>query len=242
MRKVLFVGDIHAPYHSRPALALACKFAAEYKPDILVQLGDLVDGYSVSRHPKDPRMKLDFGWEIDVANDVLTQLTDAAKAKVVYWIGGNHDEYVERYVHNHAPAISSMTSIEQMLRLKQRGVKFCRWHDYLRLGKVFLTHGMTHTGAMAHVQSAKEFGASLVIGHTHRLAVSYWSDALGKHHVAAMAGCLADFKHAAYAHKAVRNSWMHGLLTGDLADDGTMHIRAHPFVNGRVVLDGKEIK
>ena len=54
LRRVLFISDLHIPYHHPGAFDFLRDCAAELKPTHVICTGDEIDAYSWSRYPKDP--------------------------------------------------------------------------------------------------------------------------------------------------------------------------------------------
>ena len=67
---ILFLTDIHVPYHNIPALTAALKYGLENEINTIYINGDLIDFYAISRFQKDPR-KRDLASEIYMARDFL---------------------------------------------------------------------------------------------------------------------------------------------------------------------------
>ena len=50
--KILCIGDVHAPYTDISCMKKIHSFAQQYKPNVIVQMGDLYDNYNYSRYSK----------------------------------------------------------------------------------------------------------------------------------------------------------------------------------------------
>jgi len=93
-RKVFVIGDTHFPFHHRSALKLTLRSLKEFKPDAVIQIGDLYDFFSFSRFARGqnlitPKEEIRSGrkFAIRMWEDVIKA---APKAKR-YQIKGNHD-------------------------------------------------------------------------------------------------------------------------------------------------------
>lgn len=53
-KKILFISDMHIPFHHKQAFAFLKALKQKYKFDLVVSLGDLVDWHSISFHSKLP--------------------------------------------------------------------------------------------------------------------------------------------------------------------------------------------
>lgn len=48
-KRTFIFGDLHFPFHNKVAFAVAMRFCRAFKPDTIIQVGDLRDWYSASR-------------------------------------------------------------------------------------------------------------------------------------------------------------------------------------------------
>ncbi len=239
--RLLILGDCHHPYVDVDAWNLMLRFAQSWRPDRIIVLGDFVDCVSVSAHSRDPNRIALIDDEIDVANAALDQL-DQLGASEKHFIEGNHCYRLQRYLADRAPALYNQISIRGLLGLEERGWSFTPYREHLKIGHVHYVHDTGSAGASAHTKAGAAFESSVVIGHVHRLACSYFGNALGDTHVAVAAGWLGSAKAADYMHKIkATREWMHGFVTGLLEPDGTTHLQLHPIVNGRVRDGGRVV-
>jgi len=91
MSKVLILPDTHAPYCDWDFLKEIKQFAKTYKPDIIVQMGDLIDAKAWSRFPKDPD---DLCPEAEWINTVCAVDRLRAIFPVMTVLCGNHDSRI----------------------------------------------------------------------------------------------------------------------------------------------------
>ena len=54
MKVACVLPDIHFPFQDKNALKVALDLINYVKPSVIIQVGDLVDCYSISRFSKDP--------------------------------------------------------------------------------------------------------------------------------------------------------------------------------------------
>lgn len=242
LERILFVPDCHFPYHDKNAWALMLKAARKFRPDTIVTLGDFVDFYAVSSHDKDPNRRRNLEWEVEQANGGLNDL-DKLGAKRKYYVSGNHEDRLERYLMQKAPELFNMVRIPGLLKLAERGWKYVPYRRDVQVGKVYITHDTGTAGANAHQQSLATYQGNVVIGHTHRIGYAVVGNARGKPHVGAMFGWLGDFDSVDYMHrvKAARD-WAHGFGIGYLEPSGVIHLRPVPIVDKAVVIEGELVK
>src|SRR5215472_463725 len=138
LERLLFLPDVHAPFQDRRAVELACAIIKIFKPDHLIQLGDLADMYSVSTFDKKPGRKVDYDWEVEGTNEVLDQF-DAANTGKKYITLGNHEYRVEKEIGRNSPAFANRIGLVKDLRLKERGWHVTPYKSSLKIGKLIVT-------------------------------------------------------------------------------------------------------
>jgi predicted MPP superfamily phosphohydrolase len=236
-RRLLIVPDLHAPFHDRKAFHALLRAGKEWKPDILVTLGDFLDCADVSFHDKSPQRKYTFKEEVESGNICLSALDDLGASEKVF-VFGNHEHRLERFIARNAPQLDGMVSLEKELHLRSRGWKSVPYMTHTKIGKLHITHDCGNAGPSAHIKALHTFGGNIVIGHTHRMAVHYEGNARGEQHVGAMLGWLGDIESIDYMHRVRSNAWTLGFGTGIMLPSGDVHITGHPIVNGKVRLGG----
>ncbi len=237
LERTLIIPDQHFPYNDKRYWKLLLKVGRAWKPHRIITLGDFGDFYASNRHPKDPNRSRDLATEIQACNVARGQL-DRLGAKEKVFVAGNHEDNLARFLAEKAPELFNMVKVERLLELKENGWKYVPYKNYTRVGKIYFTHDAGAAGAIAHTRAAARFGGSVVIGHTHRCAVSYSTTVDGRGHVAAMFGWGGDRDAATYMYKVNTTDWALGFGTGRLEPDGTLHLAAHPVIKYKVVVDG----
>lgn len=236
--KVLILPDSHHPFNDKKAWSLVLDVARGWKPDTIVLLGDLADFYAVSFHPKSPARKANLEHEVAAVNEALDQI-DALGARRKVFCAGNHERRLERYLAQNAPALWGMMNLQQIFRIKERGG--WEWVEYMqhtRVGNTFFTHDFGDCGMNAHNTARQTMGAPVVIGHTHRLSMSYVTRADGEVISGAMFGHLLDLESVDYLSRGKAGNWTLGFGIGHITTDGRMHTHGVPIMNYRAVVDG----
>ena len=241
MKKILFVPDVHIPFEDKKAWSLMLRAARHWEPDILAVLGDFQDFYAVSDHDKNPDRPQNLEWEIHCVNQRLNELV-ALGAKDKRFVAGNHEHRLTRYLTKHAPAMFDMLDVPSLLHLKKRGWKYTPYGKSDKIGRLYITHDEGNAGPYANIRARATFEGNVVIGHTHRMAVSYQGNAAGKAHVGAMFGWLGDLSAIDYMARVRSQQWQHGFGIGRLLPSGDVHLQAVPIVNGQCVVEGKVIR
>lgn len=180
--KVAIIPDIH--YHDRDdrALATALDAVRRLKPDRTVLLGDILHNEAFSAHPR--KKLLDhakdlLSAELNGANSILDVVQAFTKGHV-YFLEGNHDEWVERWCAGLPKAVAD--SVWDMINPKRyltAGRKNFTWipfkntrarrHNHVNLSpRLICVHGWVASANAARDHLKKARGKSVIFGHTHR--------------------------------------------------------------------------
>jgi hypothetical protein len=209
------------------------------RPDSILVLGDFLDCFSVSAHDKDPRRLSQFSAEVKDAREGLEEL-ELLGAEHLYFDEGNHEYRLKRYLMTKAPALMDTVSIPDALRLREHGWKFTKYMQHSRIGKLYHTHEAGHAGIHAVHATGHVFNHSVVFGHVHRLAVSYFGSVTGERHFSASLGWLGDAAEADYMPEAKKSAWQLGFgVVRVEPKSGNVHLQPIPIVDYRCILDGK---
>lgn len=239
MERILIVPDCHHPYVDQTAWSVLLAAGKRFKPDRIIVLGDFWDGYCISQHRKDPNRNRLLETEIEACNKALDQL-DALGAKHKHFLQGNHEESLERYLADRAPELFNMVQFPKLTRLKERGWSWTPYRQMIRVGKVYYTHDVGSAGPKAHEAAEADVQSNVVIGHTHRAAMTYTGNASGARHVAMMSGWLGDPAKAEYLHRAKKTRfWQHAFSIGYREPSGVTHFQLVPIIKGKACVNGK---
>ena len=161
-RKVLFLPDIHVPWQDESALKVVREFQKDWKPDITMILGDLVDLHTVGKFVSDSDVSLEAAY--DQANDIL----DTFQPDVVF--EGNHEVRVRR-PGNIDIRNRSLLDPRKNLRIDERKIRWVPYNNNpkigaVKTGKLKALHGFW-TDQYAARTHAAAFGCC-IFGHTHR--------------------------------------------------------------------------
>lgn len=203
----LLYGDTHVPFQDDRAVAIVRAIAADMAPDVIVHMGDLLDGYQLSRWDKDPNRKHTLQDEIDLARKHLASMRIASPDSVFYLLEGNHEDRLRRTLWNlegNAAVLAKLTAFQKaltwpaLLGTEELGVTFLPTDAQTKtqiLPKMVLKHGTLVRSKSAYTASGEhaKYGKSGASGHTHRLAAYYHRDHNGNH-VWLETGCTCDLE------------------------------------------------
>lgn len=175
---VVAMGDFHCPFHDIKAIRKVIKHIKAIRPKTLVLLGDFIDCYRISRFIRDPK-SLDLYGEIEAGNELLDTIQNDVPGNTdIVWLDGNHEYRMKKYVWGKVPELDGLISVEKHMGLKERGIKYYRYGTPLVIDGVILKHGAKLSNVSAGYSVKKEMdveSASVIMGHTHRLALIYRS-------------------------------------------------------------------
>lgn len=235
VERILLLPDIHTPFHDRYAWALVGKFAREFQPDTIVQLGDWIDCYTVSDHDKDPRRVHQLEDEAKGVRGQREELESLGAQRLIR-TRGNHEHRFTTHVMQRAPALLSSVNLDTICGWDNGRWSNVPYLDHGMLGKLAITHCADKqvAGAGAVRSAANMFAASVAFGHTHRLSCEYFGDILGRRHISVSLGCLADISAADYASVANKRFWTLGFGVAFMTADGRFSLQPMPIVGRRI--------
>ena len=199
--KILVIPDTHFPWVDYPCLHACYKFAQIYKPDVVVQVGDLVDQKAWSQYPKDPSDPSPADeWQMTVEG--LTYLHKLFPDLTI--LEGNHCRRIMcRALEARIPK-QLIKTMDQMLNFEG-----WKWHldvKPLIIDNIFFIHGDEMPGRAFH--KAARVGKSVVQGHDH-LGYLEFINTYGHEIFGMSCGSMLDRENLAakYSAKNLLRSW-----------------------------------
>jgi hypothetical protein len=214
----------------------------DFKPDILIYLGDQLD----------MGMIMDF-WqgkvgsvaEKSIVNDyrgfeemMEQHIKLCGKPKVVFF-EGNHEERVRRYLQQQPLGNESNIELEKYFQFEKRGIEFIPYNKFYNVGKLYFMHGLYYNDAHAK----KTVGAvkrSIIYGHVHDHQV--YTDIspfdVDDVHMAKSIGCLCN-KNPDYK-KNQPSHWTHGFGVAYVQSNGNFNDYFIKITKGQFIFNGKK--
>jgi predicted phosphodiesterase len=194
VKRLVIVADTQSPFEDPQCVALAAAFIKDYKPDTVVMNGDMVDLCTASkfvRSKSGPQtVKEEIEWAIGA---VIEPIRNAAPKADYYWVEGNHEFRLNRYIRVMAPVLEGLIEavpLFQCERLKIKYVGSKAGNGILKLTPhLTIMHGTAH-GVNPAKKQYDSWGGSLVMGHTHKESTYRRKAGCGSDHVALSSGCL----------------------------------------------------
>lgn len=195
-RRILVVGDLHAPYTHPDAIAFLRSVRDEYAPDMVIQMGDETDGHAISFHDSDPNLD-SAGVELEKAKLVLEELYALFPNLLV--CDSNHGSLVYRRAKAHGLPVQFIKKYRDIL-FPEHGAPGWSWADAWVLNTPLGAVRFQHQVSGDFMLNASHERTSLVLGHEHgRFEVQYAASSSALY-FGAYAGCLIDRKSMAFAY------------------------------------------
>jgi len=220
LKTAVIFPDMHVPYEDKLSCDVAFQIAKSVNPDKIVQIGDFVDFYPISRYEKDPRRCSGFNLqlELDKAYEYLQRFSAIAPTII---LEGNHEARLDKYLLKNAIGLYGLDNISVPAFLKTNSLNVDYRKD-IYLGKLFLHHGdmkvkmgSKHSASSAQ-KTVEALGVSTMIGHVHKLG-SYFKTTLGGGVQSGYEiGCLCNTDVEYMANP----NWQHGIAVVRYEDTG----------------------
>ena len=202
-RRILVIGDIHAPFCLDGYLDFCKEVYAKYNLNQVVFIGDILDNHYASYHETDPN-GMSGGTELEYAIAQVTKWADAFPIADV--IIGNHDRIIMRKAFSSSVPMEWIRSYNEVL-----GTDW-DWSERVVYDNVQYVHG---EGGTARTK-AKNDMMSTVSGHIHTQAYCEWLVGRNFRGFGMQVGCGidADSYGAAYARHFKRQAIGCGVVLG----------------------------
>ena len=202
-RRILVIGDIHAPFCLDGYLDFCKEVYAKYNLNQVVFIGDILDNHYASYHETDPN-GMSGGTELEYAIAQVTKWADAFPIADV--IIGNHDRIIMRKAFSSSVPMEWIRSYNEVL-----GTDW-DWAERVVYDNVQYVHG---EGGTARTK-AKNDMMSTVSGHIHTQAYCEWLVGRNFRVFGMQVGCGidADSYGAAYARHFKRQAIGCGVVLG----------------------------
>lgn len=204
--KVAVLGDLHQPWVLWPLIKRFAKWLDSYQPDLIVQVGDFIDGYNWSRFQKhQDAPSPDDEWSMVKASTAKLQAMLPSNLRM-HIQEGNHDRRLQlRAMEAQLPG--------QLVRPLREQFPYGNWefHVHARplvIDGVAYIHGDEVSGEGTAKSAA--VGRSTVHGHEHAKAGIDYAVTFDRQHWTMNVGCCLDGEAIAarYARKSIVRSWL----------------------------------
>lgn len=184
--RILFISDMHIPYHHVDTIAFLKHLKAKYNPTRVICLGDELDKHALSYHDSDPDLP-SAGDELKKSLPVIQELFEIFPTMDI--IESNHGSLVWRKAKTFGIPKHYIKSYNDVLGV-DGGWK---WSFDLTINlpngqKCYVHHGKTSNV----IQLSQQMGMCAVQGHFHEsFKIDYWGNPTGLYW-GMQCGCLID--------------------------------------------------
>lgn len=240
IKRVLVIADQHVSHdeEDNPAYLLTRAFARGYKPDGVVDLGDLMSWNVVSHFNKQKfrtlegkRVKLEY----EAANKRLDEWQEAVGGVPYTILEGNHDRWITDWIDAN-PAIEGLVEMPESLKLADRDIEWVTLDEQpKKVGKLNLLHGWW-AGEGAAKKHVWKIGGNVLFGHIHKTSTYYRSvyDS-GDMQVGHSLGCLTTTRPEYQKARVTDHNHGFGLLYLD-PEDGRFSIYNVVILNNSFII------
>ena len=245
--KILCLFDVHVPYYNIVALNAACEYGYKQGVNSIFIGGDWLDFHQASDYEKDPR-KRSLKDEVIDAIENLAALRKHFPDAHIFYLLGNHEERLPRYLMNKAPIIFDLEihSFQELFPLvagKHTSIDFNALNIHFQtctkqivnFGSLNVIHGHeVKSGISAPVNVARglylKSKTSAICGHHHQTSEHTETDLNGKLTTCWSVGCLSEL-HPSYL---PINKWNHGCAIVEWNDE-EFYVTNKRILNGKIL-------
>ncbi len=187
--RILIVNDTQHPFQDNATLEAVEKFWEDFKPDIEVYNGDILDFYSISSFDKNPTRRFHLQDELDTVRAWLISRAEANPNARRVFIEGNHEDRLRRFLWHNKPELSSLRALEpeKLLGLTDVGAERLAYRSIFDFLGFRIEHGWKASGGdtpypinVSRYMASKTSSSGLC-GHTHRFSMYAWTNSKGSH-------------------------------------------------------------
>lgn len=189
--RVLNIPDRHEPFSHQDAFDFIKAVAMYYKPDLVIDSGDEIDGHCWSYHNKNPDIGHSSNTELALAIEKNYRYYLLFKPDGYHVMDSNHGSLIARKAHDAGIPSQAIRTNAEILK-----VPGWRWHAELVVRMSDGRHVLfCHGKAGAIGATAKDCGYCTVEGHFHeKFGITRWWGGYNKPMWAVQGGCLVDDK------------------------------------------------
>jgi predicted phosphodiesterase len=231
---ILFLSDIHLPYHDIDALTIAIQYGKEKNVNTIYLNGDILDIYKGSFHEQDPK-KRDMWYEIEVGRSFIDLLKREFPSAKIFYKEGNHEMRWERFLRVKAPIALGIEEfkLDVLLKLGEKGVTWIPNKQLVIAGKLHMIHGNEYKGG-GGINVARTLwlraGSNVIAGDKHKtqsgLKTNIDKSITGTWSVGCMCELNPDY--------LPFNEWNLGFAHIEISKDGNFTVHNKQIINGKI--------
>lgn len=234
--------DTHVPNQDQRAVNAAIEFLSDYKPDMVMVMGDFLDCAPLSHWPQDDLKPRRIVPEAQEGRKLLKRIAEASKAEHLVFLTGNHEDWVRQAMVAKMPELfdgleelDCLPDVGALLELDKTGWLEIPLNQFFKVGHAYFTHGL-YTGTTHAKKHADMIKANIYYGHTHDVQ-SFQSTSLTGPMEAHSLGCLSKLD--AKFMKGRPNNWSHAIGVFEFRSDGSYTFICPRIIGGKFSYSGK---
>jgi hypothetical protein len=213
-KRILVIGDIHAPFQHPDTIAFLSAVKHKINPDRVVCLGDELDAHAISQHDPDPD-GFSAGHELALGLEFMQELYQLFP--VVSVCESNHGARPFKRAYRAGLPKAYLKDYRDFMGAPLGW----NWDFKHVVDGIVFEHGEGVSGTMGAMKRAQANMRSTCIGHLHSDAGILWFSTGERTIFAFNAGCLIDTK--AYAYAYGKNSLRKPVIGVGFIDRGNPH-------------------
>ena len=226
---VVIGSDIHIPFQDDRAVACFVKYCKEKQPEAIVLNGDVLDMFMLSKFTKgEGRNPLE---EITMCRGLLEMIRKACPSSEIYYVIGNHENRLEKYVLSKAPELASLIEdVFSIIKTEDFKIRGCA---SLTINDNFVCKHGSYIGNKSGLSAIKEMENSYMsgaTGHVHR-GIVYRARKAGRKFVWIETGCLCDLN----PEYCVLPNWCQGFATVKFKDGKVYNANFLEIEKGKIL-------
>jgi len=193
---ILMVPDLHIPYEHPDALEFIKAVKKSYTPNLVINLGDMLDFHAISFHDNDPDL-LSAGDELELSVKKIAEWEKVIPEQ--YIVGSNHGDLpLRKFLANGIPKdlIKSYNDIYEVGEKWKFVDDLTIETESIHLPDLYVAHGIRKNA----LQVAQQRGQRFICGHFHEDFSIKYAGNPNSLIWAVMSGCLIDKKSRAFAY------------------------------------------
>lgn len=192
-KRVLIIPDMHIPFEHKSAYKFLSTIKSEYKPNLVINLGDEIDGKSINFHDKSPEDMFTPSQEFEECVKRVKGYYELFPE--MHLVESNHGSLVYRRASKFGLPLHVMKTYAEILETPT-----WYWHEDILLktdiGDVYICHGKSST----YGKLAKEMGCHAIQGHFHGKFELTWHVTSTTERYNLFSGCLIDRENLAFSY------------------------------------------
>jgi predicted phosphodiesterase len=232
---ILFLSDIHLPYHNIQALTLALDYGKKKDINTIFLNGDIMDCYKASFHEQDPK-KRDLSYELQMAREFIDLLTKQFPKAKIFWKEGNHEARWKRFLRVKAPVVLGIEEFELpiLLKLGEKGVTWIPNNQLVKAGKLNIIHGNEYKGG-GGINVARTLwlraGDNVIAGDKHKTQTGLKTNIDKKIVGSWSVGCLCELN----PDYMPFNEWNCGFAHIEIYKNGEFAVHNKQVINAKIL-------